>query len=441
MPLNWTTGALMRPAGCLPCCGGAPTPPVTCDCDYYFYDFNNPPGPGGDPNPFGNVAGAQAWIDNYTANCSLAASRNNSVFSGVNIAVSQIDLSMNTAFVTPGLNVAYTDVLFAFSAAAGTTVNFSVQNFSSDGNTATNYAVTFGLVDCNNAAINPDSGDPNYSVFTVPDVNPIIATMSIFGYENSTYANAGLRIDPNANFYLSPAIALWDDSGTTRKLWACPKLYLPIYFPGPLPGIWYPSLVVAQSEIARTVYSCIGIGTGRDYPGTYYASAIDGGTSLQLIASQDNYCGGSGPGTAMFGSVNLVAGDTLSVAWSSALSGGAIDISSTYTLYRLKEDGTYESIDTQNSTIPSGTSDSGTFTFPITITGNYVVGFSVFGVGGATTTEASMDATFTSSGTLSVNPVQAMWDAGLDCPGLWDCTGSEVSDGSWTPGGGSCGPA
>lgn len=22
MPLNWTTGALMRPAGCLPCCGG-----------------------------------------------------------------------------------------------------------------------------------------------------------------------------------------------------------------------------------------------------------------------------------------------------------------------------------------------------------------------------------------------------------------------------------
>ena len=249
--------------------------------------------------------------------------------------------------------------------------------------------------------------------------------------------STGTAVVSSANLVTNPVIALWDDSGTTRQLEACPRLYLPVDRGS---GIWYASLAVAKSEIARTVSNCVGIGPGRDFPGTRSFTATDGGSSLTLAVSLNNPCSGFTVGADAYGGLNLEAGDTLSVAWSSSVT-GTTGVTSGYTLERLDESGLYVSVDSQ-STFDAGTSDSGTFTYGITITGNYRVHISVSAPSSGTTTDtAAITAVFTSSGTLTVNPVRAQYDIGLDCPANWDCDGTETSDGSWSPGSGGCGGA
>src|SRR6478609_9659201 len=67
MALNWTTGELMRPAGCLPCCAGEePPPPAECACAFSLPVF-----------PFGGVfstlAEAIAELADYAFGCFAVA--------------------------------------------------------------------------------------------------------------------------------------------------------------------------------------------------------------------------------------------------------------------------------------------------------------------------------------------------------------------------------
>lgn len=204
-------------------------------------------------------------------------------------------------------------------------------------------------------------------------------------------------IAPSVNpMTVNPVIALWDDSGTTRKLWACPKLLLP-----PLTestGTWYASCADAATAITDQVSNCMGyIGN----PGDWTFSATDGGTSLTLD-------GGAAVGTPsgfdVWGGINGVAAATISISLSATVGGGAG--SAFFTLNLYDDTGTL-----------IATSATSSLSHALPYTGRYTVeaACSIGPPNWIDTASASI------TGIASVNPIQARYDLGLTCAGTLDC--------------------
>lgn len=211
-----------------------------------------------------------------------------------------------------------------------------------------------------------------------------------------------VTITPSSIYTVNPIIAQWDDSGTTRSLWACPKLLLP-----PLTestGTWYASCADAATVLtdAQQVSNCIGYCEGT--PDTF--TATDGGTSLSLTAA---VTGVVDPRYSMWGGINAVAGATISAAFSYTNDHGSPTAGLTV----------YDDTGTQ---IFFGSAAGGTITSSaLPYTGRYTIRLGGGRNDGVATDAFSVTGLVTSSGTMSVNEIQARWDGGLTCANLLDC--------------------
>lgn len=215
------------------------------------------------------------------------------------------------------------------------------------------------------------------------------------------FSSATVTVTSSGTFVPNPVIALWDDSGTTRQLEACPKMLLP-----PLTestGDWYASCADADAVLtdARLVSNCVGYSEDNDDYDTF--TATDGGSSLSLawaaVAGVADLAG--------WGSVNAEVSETLSIAFTKTVTGGTqsvqVDI--------------YDYAGFFIESLTGGTSPLVSSALPYT--GRYIIRCDMNTTGGPAITAAAF--TITSSGTLTVNPIQALYDVGLTCPARLSC--------------------
>lgn len=202
----------------------------------------------------------------------------------------------------------------------------------------------------------------------------------------------------------NPVIALWDDSGTTRQLWACPTCDIPApnAFGGGW-GSWYASLSDATTALANQVRNCVGIFDNVNFPIDSF-TATNGGSSLALQTVSSL----SGPMVAYCG-LNAEVGETISIAFS----GSVGTITGNFFLYD------YDGNIIDNGGF-FGTTTSPIVSIALPYTGQYTL-LVIVGTD-APSTAFTADATVTSSGAITFNPISALYDIGLTCPARLDCS-------------------
>jgi hypothetical protein len=285
-------------------------------------------------------------------------------------------------------------ILIAVSMASGDVLSLAFTN-TGDGDTSETLAQ---LVDCATGDI-PDS-DTSASgsgtlTLTAPDDGIYYVRMNgsqDFGGSNfPENTDVTWSVTSSAVWILLPVIALWDDSGTTRKLWACPKLLLPPLTE--LTGDWYASCADAHAVLsdALQVSNCVGF---TDSSSVDSFTATDGGSSLTLAGSTS---GGTG-GLDCWGGISLAAAGTITATFSNALGG----------FFAVYDD---------TGTLVQNFLGAGPFTTGTLPPGRYTLN---------TTQSTDMthlpgNVVITASVTMTVNTIQARWDASLTCAALLDC--------------------
>lgn len=385
MALNWTTGELMRPAGCLPCCSGSPPTPSECSCALLIPPFSI---------PYADLTTAQTAITDQTANCIAYAD-----YGGGDTAKSisasfdgtTITSTVHTEVSAPSLSLR-ADAYFSVSLLSGATLSIPF-TLTTDGSPQA-YA---GLLNCTTGV--EESTDTQFSgsgtlvVVAPADGEYVLDVRGAGTFGIVTSVDMAFTVTCDMVYWVNPVIALWDDSATTRNLWACPKLLLP-----PLTessGDWYASCADAATAITDQVSNCVGY-YGNALTGLTFV-ATDGGTSLVFsLSTAGPPLLSAGP---FWGGVNAEAGQTLSFD-STGFTNGNVDI--------YDDTGTLIENLTGATTLTSSA---------LPYTGRYTVKITI-NAGGI---PSSCTATVTSSGTLSVNEIQARWDDGLTCAATLDC--------------------
>jgi hypothetical protein len=356
-----------------------------------------------------DYATAQAWVDDFVASCVVYATPNRQgesypIQQNVDLITAdlsvpdQITINEEVSRITlnPGCLV-----YFNVSLKAGCVLSFS-WDVTSDG-TPGFYNVQAQLRDCLGEPVidevNSTSTSGSGAFDAVAEDGKYIV---VIGAGNNTADAIALEAvftaDDTAVF--NPVIALWDDSGTTRQLEACARMLLP-----PLTestGDWYADSTEADAAISDQTDSCVG------YIDTAFTSftATDGGSSLTLAAVGD-----TDAQVETWGSVNAEVGETLSAAWTSSVTGGGTANLSEFSIYD------YDGVLVESVLPFSSPATSAALPY----TGRYIVKV-VTGQSGATPPFAiTTSVAITSSGALTVNPIQALYDVGLTCPARLDC--------------------
>ena len=205
-----------------------------------------------------------------------------------------------------------------------------------------------------------------------------------------------ITVTSSDDFWVNPVIALWDDSGTTRQLEACPRLYLP-----PLTestGDWYVDCAEAADVITDFTSNC----TGYFEPDSGVDSFSVGGGTLNFVLGASGTASTTGP---MWGSFTADAGDIISVAQN----GDPGDI--TAILY----DYTGTLVEDFSGSVTSGVSSAA-----LPYTGRYIIMVNVvFPPPSAPFTSLNVDVT--SDGAFDVHTIQALYDSSLTCPSRLNC--------------------
>lgn len=402
--------------GCLPCC----PQPSGCACALEIPVFSS---------PYADYATAATAIADQTSNCIGYADGSPDSFTADNSTPDQIDLDAD--YTADG--IASGGMVVSVSVPVGATISIAY-NVSSTGTGDDNNVAGFTIQGCDASGICTDEVEsggtgPVSGTFTCgPFAEEGVYYITVSGRgqntddpDESTTATLDFSISCDDTMIAQPVIALWDDSGTTRSLWACPKLLLP-----PLTestGDWYSSCEAADVEIAAGSVDCLAFNTllfnqftSQSFSGTSY-SASNGNTEEPTAF-----------GDVWF-NVNLVGGDTVTI--SCAVSGSGTTgcdpgnpsncslAEAEITLYHL--DGTIllHAIDTQPGAVAASASDN----IAVPYTGQYLAKATAQAGSWDTESQAggSGSASVTSSGDISSNPIQALYDIGLDCPARLNC--------------------
>ena len=204
-------------------------------------------------------------------------------------------------------------------------------------------------------------------------------------FSGTCFDTASCAITSSGLFTVNPVIALWDDSGTTRQLEACPKMLLPPNTEGT--GDWYANCTDAATAITNYVSNCVG------YCEIFSAfSANDIGTSLVFAGNN------AGAGLSCWGSISTASAGTLEANYSNSLGGFF---------------GVYDSA----GTVIAGLLGPGPLTTGTVPAGRYY--FQVTQATDGTNPPGSMNVS--ASASFTVNPIQALYDVGLTCPARIDC--------------------
>lgn len=385
-----------------------------------------------DPETYPDYSTALDRSTNYVAGCALYCTPNlgNDLGSPVqNVTALGLDLSVPDQFIANEtatfLSSPPTDaMLISVNMKAGSVLSMSW--IESDNGTAGNVAIVFQLYTCHavlveeliettttgTAAFSALASDGNYILFMRASNNNGDQTSISF----SVTASCSDAMFPN------PVIALWDDSGTTRQLEACPKLILPddlgaIYGDTPFPNETVAASFLAEDANTDCLFWVVNIIDTK----VSASAVLSAGTyTISYVVSRlDNPAGLGG-----FTSIDVVAGDVITTVWTASTSGSTGGPSTgqvTADLVLLPVTGgiVYSSdVDSWN-----GISGSGTLVVTAPFTGKILLSLSAASDRDAFPGTITLTANFstTSSGTMAVNPVQALYTVGLDCPARLDC--------------------
>ncbi len=371
------------------CCGGGP---VNAPCALQM--------PGMDVFSWGSQT---EYADYATA---LAAMENASCFSFGFSTVDLVATPFTGAFTSTFVNNELT--VSASTNPSGMPLNnfrFS-QSITVDAGTLTITFSTSGL-DANEVVIfdaatglqiSDDFVSPASSPFTTALTTGTYVVMFLAYYPSPTTTTSfSFVATHSAMITVNPVILIYDDSGTTRQLWACPKLLLPPLTEAP-PYNQYVDCAEAALQIATYTSDCVGFQSPSTGIDNTLWSATDHGTSIDFNAP-------SSPGglSDCWCSVNALASETINISYSGGtnLSGGIYD-------------------DTGTLIEPISDSGGAFVSSSLTANGRYTVNFNVFTPFPGTVT-FPLDASVSSSGTMSSNPIQAMYDVGLSCSGRLNC--------------------
>lgn len=261
--------------------------------------------------------------------------------------------------------------------------------------------LTVNLYDCNYTLVATQSAVADSSgviTFTGLPAGEYVVEIAGQSDELATLLNFDAEIAHSVFMVVNPVIALWDDSGTTRRLEACPKMLLP-----PLTeatGDWYADCAAADTDIDSKVSNCVGY--IESLTNVFAFTATDGGTSLTLA---ETLTAVAATAPAMWGSVNAEAGETL--AFTATVGAGTAGLS--ISIY----DDTGTLIESSGATSSPWTSS------PLPYTGRYTIMVVV----STSSTTSSLSCQVTTSGTLSVNEIQALYATSplLTCPARLNC--------------------
>ena len=404
--MNPFDSSLFTAPSCLPCCTPAP---ADCPCALLIPPF---------ASPYADYATAAAAIADQVSGClgyfllggdGGAGNSISAAFDGTTISADQ-----DSAFSggIPSLsNTTYISV-----SALSSAVLSCVYTTSTDGTPIT---VSVDLLDCSDgSSVDSDSSASGSGTLTVtvPADGEYVLYFQIMTDE-PTYLNSTWDVTSSSAFWVNPVIALWDDSGTTRQLEACPKMLLPLHTESS--GDWFADCAAAADEITDFVDNCIGY---CPYDAgswvTVGAFSSTGGSTLTLAATGWKKTNtGATPG--MSGSINAEVGETISFAWTTSTAPGTLgDPGASVSLY--DDTGTLVYSDSETAAGGTGTMTSGALPY----TGRYFVvvnGNGAAGPGPGDPNTVSSTIVITSSGTMSVNPIQARYDLSLTCSGNLDC--------------------
>lgn len=365
--------------GCLPCC-----PADACACALEIPPFDT---------AYASHAAAASAIAADVSDCFgfIDATGGYATFTADDSTPDEFDLDATGVTITPS------DDLFMWASANMESGSTLTVTWSTTSDTLSGYA---GLYSCSGTLIEesvllgfpfgsgtysfaPVSADGTYYVVVGFDSGGSVTTSGDWAY----------NLASDDTMTVNPVIALWDDSGTTRQLEACPKMLVPLLTEST--GLWYASCADAETDLATdAVSNCVGICTTTITTFT----ATDGGSSLSFAVT-------SAPSASMdfWGSVNAESGETLSFAW---------------TDYPNATANIYDYTGTLVETLTGSSSPLVSAALPYP--GRYTVNVFIF-VPPMGSPQTAGSATVTSSGTMTVNPIQALYDAGLGCPGRLDC--------------------
>lgn len=363
-------------APCLPCC----TTPGVCACALLIPPFSS---------PFPDYASALSVVSDplEVADCILFyqgsgnVSSLSAIFNGTSVAISE-------SFTSPVSSTG--DNWLSLTASTGDVFSLAFT----------------GGVSCSATLYDCFGTEIEHSVGTTTRVFTALAADGTYYLKASTFnppgpgspfSSATFTVTCSGVFVPNPVIALWDDSGTTRQLEACPKLYLPILTEST--GDWYADCAAAAAVLAdpTQVSNCVGF-LGTATPTSSFTAT--GGSSLAWSVTDT-----SPPGASNFwGSFNGVKGDVINTTWTDTLIFGP---GGGYFLY----DDTGTLIDSFLSHSGSGTS------IALPYTGRYTI--EVVAVGDPST--LTLSGTAGSSGVMTTNDIQALYDTGLTCPSRLNC--------------------
>ena len=256
------------------------------------------------------------------------------------------------------------------------------------------------VYNCAGSLVHTDntSGTSSHTfTYTIPanDAYKVLAYFAgnFAGTAGWTHANAVLSA---TTLTVNPVIALWDDGGTTRKLWACPKLLLP-----PLTestGTWYASSGDASTAITNLTSNCVGYIESKTNVTTF--TATDGGATLTLA---ETLTSGATSCPTVWGGINAVNAATLTFT----LTVGAGTAKVTVSIY--DDTGTLVQASGLQSSpwVSSGLPYKGRYTFSVAMS--------------STSSTTSYSLVVSSSSTMTVNHIQALWDNTLSCASYTNC--------------------
>lgn len=389
----WQTNPPSAAAPCLPCCAEAPG---GCPCALLIPPF---------AAPYADYATAEDALDGTNlyevATCYGYFIGNLSVeYSTFTIDVSTANQAGVVADASVGLGF---DVWLGLTLAAGATL--SIPYVMTITGVPLTYLATFTLYDCSGNVVDTDSDTTASGTLSLSatDEGIYYLKLSFVGGTATPGGSLGITatVSSSVDMIVNPVIAQWDDSGTTRNLWACPKLLLP-----PLTeftGDWYADCAAAASVITDQVSNCVGytesavIGAG--------FTATDGGTSLTLA---ELFGLPASSTDAMWGCVNVEAGET--ITFTGTTDGGSPDVFADI----------YDDAGVLVDSVGSGGGGSPVTSIAMPYTGRYTIRtYLVVPPPGSPFTSASV--AITSSGAMSVNEIQALYDDSLTCPNRLDC--------------------
>lgn len=367
---------------CSACC----EPPADCSCALLIPPF---------AAPYADYATAETAIADQTDNCIGYCVQDGDTGNVFSFAFdgTTITGSADTAYSSPTLALS-SYCYFSVSLKSGATVTVP-WSISTDGDET---AVSASIFDCATGDfvagedIPPNAGASGTLSFVVPADGEYVLLISGIGIMIGilTYVNFAFTVTCDMDYWVNPVIALWDDSGTTRQLEACPKMLLP-----PLTEAgwgWWADCANAALAISGQSADCL---VYNEYP--YISmSAVDSGTGVNLDAVMELF---SPP--IMWVSLNLEAGETLTAAYTASV--GAVSV----TIF-----------DYEGNEVETLLGVSPLTSAALPYTGRYIVratGAGDFPVG----TTVSVD--YTSSGAISANQIQSLYNIDLDCPARLNC--------------------